>query len=422
MRHRIPPPASAPTPPTVAPDLDAAARAFFPDLTRVEPVTGGGLVRVEAPTGTWCVRRWPAAAPRERVDFVHAVLRHARAAGIDAVPTVAELPAPGEGSTLLLGGRRYDAQSWLPGRPAGRSPAQSAPTGERINLPAALPETVFTELVQTVAKVHAATVDLPRRDGPVATLESVDGAVQRAWGSYRTQLRPVAATTPVVQRWLRTGERALPAARAALIATPALWQEAPVAAHLDLWPAHALAIRGGAGGERLSGLVDWERTAFASPLLDLSQLVTNFAGWSAEAAEAVLAAYREVHPLAPETRRLLPAVAALDLVAETGWLLGAAYAPRPAEREPLPETVRVGVEALVASLEAVVAVLERGDRSAKDAARRWDHRRPKPGGASARPGPRPSAPNRGAAGARSDDRRPARPKGPRRPKPGAQRR
>lgn len=416
MRHAIAPPPIEVAAPPLDPGLDEAARSFFPDATAVTRVAGGDhLVRVDTPAGAWGVRRWPATALAERLAFIHAVLRHARGAGIDAVPSVAALPPPRHETVLTVGGRRYDAQTWLPGRPHGRGLAVQAPTGERVNVPGPLTPLLSSALVETIASIHEATVGIPRGGAPVVSLEGVFGAVQRAWGAHRDRLRPVAGTTPPIQRWLRVGERALPAARAAFQGAPELWQESPIVGHHDLWPAHALVAPGGepAGPERLSGLVDWERAAYASPLLDLAQLVTHFAGWSADAAEAVLSAYVAVRPLAPEARRLLPAVAALDLVAEAGWLLSIAYASRPLNEPPLPEAVRAGAEALVASLEAVAAVLERGDKPAKGATRTWNHRRPKPDGSAPRADAAPGGDDRRTS-RRPRNRPPKPPAGPRR--------
>ncbi len=184
-------------------------------------------------------------------------------------------------------------------------------------------------------------------------------------------MRPVAAKTPPVQRWLRVGERALPDALAVLRDVSAVWSATPVVAHLDLWPAHVLLSRDG-DEQRITGLLDREDAAFASPLLDLAQLVTHFGGWRAEAAESP----RRIRQHPPAGTGGAPSaspVAALDLVAEAGWLLCVAYAPRRPEDLPVPEGVRAGAEALVASLEAVTAVVARGDQPEKGSARKWNY-------------------------------------------------
>jgi hypothetical protein len=157
---------------------------------------------------------------------------------------------------------------------------------------------------------------------------------------------------------------------------------ARVVLHLGLWPAHVLLGERRDGGDDAIGLIGWEGAAAGSPLLDLAHLTTRCRGWSAPNAELVLAAYAALRPLAPEERRGLPAVAALDLVAAAGHLLDLAYGPRGEEAWPPPTALRAGAEFLVASLEAAAAVAAQGDAPRKGAARRWQHRpKPSPGGA-----------------------------------------
>ena len=402
MHHHPPPPSPAEPTPTVADDLAEAARAFFPDARRAEPVRGHDhLVRVVTAESAWGVRRWPAETTAARIAFVHAVLGRARAAGLAVAPAVASLPSPAGGETMLArGDRRYDARAWLPGRTAGRSiPGRRADDGA-VDLPTMLSENVCVALAEAVARLHLATEELARTPGvPTAPLAAVVGAVEGAWAAQRARLRPVAPKTPPVQRWLAVGERAIPAALAALERGGDPDAGPRVALHLNLWPAHVL-LDGEAGG--VVGLLGWEGTTVGSPLLDLAQLVTRCRGWSAPAAELVLAAYAAVRPLSPEERRLLPAVAALDLVAAAGRLLDLADAPR-ADDDPIqPTGLRAGAESFVASLEAATAVVAQGDAPLKSRARRWQHR-PRAGDGRPGGGPRPAKPDR----SRSD--RPRRP-------------
>jgi Ser/Thr protein kinase RdoA (MazF antagonist) len=365
--------------PSVPSDLAEAARAFFPDATRIEAVGAGALVRVEAPPGDWSVRRWRPGTSEGRIRFVHDLLRTIRDAGIDVVPAVGALPGGEE--VLDRDGSLYDAQGWLPGGPVGRATLVRGPGGESVNLPAPLAEAATTETIKTVARIHGATQRLARaRGAPFTTLSEVARAVQDGWERARARLRPVAATTPAVQRWIRAGERALPAAVRDLAAASSVFHDASVVGHGDLWPAHVLwqrAERGSEGQARLSGIVDWTDAAAASPLLDLAQLVGHFGGWSGRNAEEAIGAYAAVRRLDPDERRLLPAVAVLDLVAEAGWLLTLAYAD--ADRgEQTPSALRDGADAIVASLENAAEVAVRGDRPAKPVRRRWVRRAPAP--------------------------------------------
>lgn len=410
--HHQPPPA-APVPA----DLAAAALAFFPDLVAVEVVAGRDhLARVVTAEGAWRVRRWPAGTARARLAFVHRFLDRAGEGGV-VVPAVAGLGGASDGERALAsGGRLYDAQGWVPGRALGPSLAGSGPEGDPVHLPALLDEERFVAVAAAMARVHAATSDLPLApETPVVPLAGVVGAVKRAWAAQRARLRPIAPRTPLVQRWLAAGERALPAALAALARTmPEPEPEAggAVVLHLGLWPAHVIAADEAAGeGGGALGLIGWEGAAAGSPLLDLAQIATRCRGWSAVNAELALAAYAAVRPLAPEERRLLPAVAALDLVAAAGHLLDTAFGPGRDPEAPTPTALRAGAEALVASLETAAAVAAQGDGPRKPIARRWQHRTPAPPGGAADPSRAPG--RRSAPGGPS--RHQARRGGPRRP-------
>jgi Ser/Thr protein kinase RdoA (MazF antagonist) len=359
----------------VPPDLDAAARVFVPDATSIAPVGNGGLVRVETPSGVWSVRRWRPGTTEDQIRFVHDHLRALRGADIEIVPEVRTLADGGE--VFVRDGVLYDAQSWLPGSPIARQAPERGPGVEHVNLPLSLPPAQQVELIEAVARLHEASAPLARtRSVPEVPLAAVAGAVRDAWERARVRLRPVAPMSPHVQRWIRAGERALRVAMRDVAEAPAIYRDASVVAHNDLWPVRVLWSRpgrGDEGGTRLSGIVGWVDAAAGSPLLDLAQLVGHFGGWTATTAEDAIGAYVAVRRLGPDERRLLPAVAVLDLVAEAGWLLSVAYAD-PSEREASSQ-LRDGVESIVSSLEQAAEVAVRGDRP-QTKGRRWVHREP----------------------------------------------
>lgn len=360
-------------------DLHRAALAFFPQAHRLTSL-GDDLLRIDDATGVWKLRRWRSGTAPERIRFVHAVLAAASAANLDFVPTVAELAEkPGE-RILSLDGRLYDTQSWLIGQPLAQLAQESGPSGEHVNLPLSVRPAAWQATIEAIARFHEATSPLAHtRNVPAMPLAGVGQAARRAWEQQRNQLRPIAPRVTPIQRWLRTGERALVAALEALDSAPELSRAVEVVGHNDLWPSHILWQRGGrdAGGEsaRLAGIVDFSEAAAGSPLVDLAHLVTHFGGWTAERAENAMGAYHDVRPLSPEERRLLPAVAALDLIAEAGWLLTIAYA-LPARREQAASSeLRLGATALVDSLEVVTPVLLRGDAPLKPKRTQWIPRR-----------------------------------------------
>lgn len=391
-------------------DIRQAASAFFPNASRVTPF-GDDLLRVDDASGIWKLRRWRQGATQERVRFVHETLRAARSAGVDVVPETAPL-ADGSGSGVyVLRDRVYDAETWLPGAPLAQIAQEAGPNGEHVNLPVMIRPAAWEMTIQAVASLHAATQTTAwRRGTPAMPLEAVGAASRRAWEYHRQKLRPIAPRHPIIQRWIRTAERAIYAALAALEAAPELARAVDVAGHHDLWPSHVLWLRGGRDGgggpARLGGIIDFAEAATGSPLLDLAHLVAHFGGWTAERAETAMGIYGDVRRLTPDERRLLPAVATLDLIAEAGWLLTIAFALPERAEQAASSQLRMGATALIESLEVVTPVLLRGDSPTRPIKKRWVPRRqlpqpsgrPRPDRPPRQPGSRPRTPQRPRSG------------------------
>jgi hypothetical protein len=238
--------------------------------------------------------------------------------------------AAGDGSTVLaLDGHLYDAESWLPGRAPLRGPDLLDERGRGINRPSPLSAATLMSAVRAIATWHGSTESLAARENvPQAPLDAALRAVRASWEEQRQRLRPLAPRTTHIQRWIRTGEVVLAAATEALAGADFLRSRPTVVGHLNLWPAHLLVSRF-EGQERITGMLDFAESAASSPLIDLAQLMSHFNGWTGAAAEDAIGAYADVRTLAPEERRLLPAVAGLDLVAETGRLPAVQRGDRP---------------------------------------------------------------------------------------------
>jgi Ser/Thr protein kinase RdoA (MazF antagonist) len=187
----------------------------------------------------------------------------------------------------------------------------------------------------------------------VATVLDLLDGVGQSWRLARHTLRPIAPTHPPVQRWLRLGEQLLPAAERAILEAN-LHQLRPVVAHAGLWPAHVLVERA-----TVTGLLDFGAAVVTTPLLDVAQLVTRFAGWTAEHAELVLASYSGAFLLTPEERRTLPAMAALDLVVEAARLLRFGYAEVLPPASVQATAAKAGALAMLDSMEAVTGAVVR---------------------------------------------------------------
>jgi Ser/Thr protein kinase RdoA (MazF antagonist) len=356
---------------TIAEDLQAAARAYFRDATALDPIDGyPDMVRVTAPSGLWRIRRWPEATLPSEIAFSHEIMTVARVAGLSIVPAVAEAPGEAESSALRLGDRLYDAQEWLPGHPPPRGEVTWPEPDDRIELPVPLSAANLADVSAALAHLHEATAHFAARKGiPTAPLDMLPDAVRQAQSRYLGVLRASARREPAIQRWLATGER-LVAAATPVVHGATRDDSLPTSIlHLGLWPARVLLL-----DNSVSGLIGWEHVAAGSPLLDLAQATLRLHGWSVDAVEEAVGAYSAIRPLAPEERRLFPAVAALDAVATTGRLLEQTYAVHETARPPT--ALRAAIDMMLRSMTALDRNLNAPPPGAKR--RTWVHRAPHP--------------------------------------------
>jgi len=119
-------------------------------------------------------------------------------------------------------------------------------------------------------------------------------------------------------RWSELLPKAVEAAREVCGDLPEGPRLGYVLCHGDLWPAHVHFE-----GDAFVGFTDFESLCFASPALDLAQLVLHFGGWRIR--EDVLRGYDRVAPLDERDRSLLPVEAVADLADEGYWALEALY-------------------------------------------------------------------------------------------------
>jgi hypothetical protein len=126
--------------------------------------------------------------------------------------------------------------------------------------------------------------------------------------------------------------------------------------HGNLWPVDLL-VQGRDTDRQLAGIVGWSATGVGSPLIDLAQLAVHTAGWSGALAESVLGAYAETGRIKPAERRLLPVVAAIDLLPRVGRLLELAYVDDAMIDHEAQPVLRSGMKMLLTSLENLTQVL-----------------------------------------------------------------
>jgi Ser/Thr protein kinase RdoA (MazF antagonist) len=352
-------------------DLSTAASKFFPEVTSVEIAAGShSLARVETPDGVFALRRWPQMTTRERVQYVHAVL-----AALSDLPFGPKIVSAGEGEKVLKFKQHlFDAYTWLDGKPL-RRPESSDRLSQPVSLPRNAAASTIEELTGAIAHMHTATKSLAgKRGGPILPPDALVTGAKAVWMQQRTRLRPIAHLTPNVQRWLRTGERALPLTEKFILTLSNEAETDLVITHANLWPDHVLVQRE-AGQERVTGIVDFKEVVASTPLLDLAQIVTHFNGWSDDSAEQVIGAYGNIASLTPAERRDLPAIATLDLIASTGRILIALHVELGSPNAT--ESMRDAADSMLRSLEAATITLERLEGINQPGPRKWVHRSPR---------------------------------------------
>jgi Ser/Thr protein kinase RdoA (MazF antagonist) len=340
-------------------NLQQATQRFFQSIESTESIgSAHHLLRVTSGGESYVVREWPATTAADQVTLAARALDAAAATSGGRLPVPQPVGDTAGGWSVRIGDRLYSASSWLPGRPLARYGDFRTPDGEVIDvpLPASAPAgNLVLDAVRTIGRLHEATASIAAASpGSQATLSRVLKQSERRWSEQRKVVGDRAANSPEIRRWLRCGNRIFPVAAELLGHVGAIGGSTII--HGDIWPANLL-IEGHAADRVLSGVVGWSSVAVGSPLIDLAHLAIHTSGWSGALAENILGAYSEVATLSPGDRRLLPVVAAVDLVPRVGWLLHLAYVDdRMIGHESQP-VLRSGLKSLLVSLENLTNVL-----------------------------------------------------------------
>jgi len=391
-------------------NLHEVTNQFFTHVVRTEQVgSAAHLLRVATDYGDYILREWVARTTVDRINLTQRALHLAATASGGRLPVPRPVLGQSDAWAVQVGDRFVSAASWLPGRPLARYGDFRTPGHEVIDvpLPASAPaESIILEAVRTIGRFHTATASLALEVGGARfTLTRLFDNSRSTWIKQRKVVGERAANSPEIRRWLRCGNRIVPAAAEHLEQVGTTGASCLV--HGDIWPANLL-IEGSAAERTLTGLVGWSSVSIGSPLIDLAHLAIHSSSWSGALAENILGAYTEVAALSPAERRLLPVVAALDLVPRVGWLLNLAFVDdRMIGHESQP-ILRSGLKSLLMSLENLTNILapDAGWEQRKTA----ESRRARGGGAIRRIRPTGTKPNPQSESGRS---RP----GPRRGRP-----
>ncbi|MCI0492445.1 MAG: phosphotransferase [Planctomycetes bacterium] len=292
----------------------------------VEPLgSAGGMSgavfwRITARRGLLALRQWPAEHPTaNRLHFIHAVLQHAAARGIQFLPV--PIATSDRHSFVLHGGHLWELAKWMPGA------ADYLQTPNPTKL-----QRTFTAL----ARFHVATADFDRgRAGvlgvghladpaPQATASPVLGigigaspgiarrlAALRGLSSDETARlsRAIHETAwpelvPLARSFVVSLPRVLPAAIACLV--PLASVPLPLQPCLrDVWHDHVLFV-----GDEVSGIIDFGAMSIDAPAGDVARLLGSLTRNDTEAWQTGLDAYGAVRPLSADELR---AVTAFDM-------------------------------------------------------------------------------------------------------------
>lgn len=285
-------------------------------LQRVEHLgfSGSALWKVIASEPTsWpsplCLKRWPADhPPPARLPWMHQVLLHAAANGIDYVPRPM-LTRAGQ-SSCQHAGSTWELMTWLPGD-IDQSPL---PAVERV-----------TAAFRALARFHQATADYgANAPGEKYQTLTIHERLARYRKLQQGQLEVcrqafIARRIPVIDdlahEWIVRHSQ-LPLAILQQLEIADRWQLPLQPAIRDLWRDHVLFT-----GNDVSGLIDFGAMRKDTPLTDIARLLGSLAQDDTTLRNMACAAYAELLPLSERDRDLINLIDHSGaLIAGWNWL------------------------------------------------------------------------------------------------------
>ncbi|MFO0912316.1 MAG: phosphotransferase [Pirellulales bacterium] len=262
--------------------------------------SGAGIWRVETPTATYALRRWPPGAPdARRLEFIHRVLAHAQRHG--APPLAGPLPTD-RGPTWVQGlDHLWELAPWLP----GAADLRLHPSDDRLAV-----------AMRGLAQFHRATRDFAPQTGPSPGLKYRHQLAQRidaiaaAWhtspGDWPTAeirhrigelILPLLGPAPSdASVWLGGSAPPLNAGQSwRQVLQTACQHSWPLQPCLrDIWHPHVFFQ-----GDRLTGFIDFGAVNWEHRSADIGRLLGSLVARDTRSWELGLSAYQEVWPLEP---------------------------------------------------------------------------------------------------------------------------
>lgn len=270
--------------------------------------SGARFWRVQAPTGVFCLRRWPREHPdRQQLEFIQAVLWHVRQEGFHLAPLPVETRT--HAGYLCEAGHLWELAPWLP----GHADYHRYPSPKKLRSAAAV-----------LARFHlaAASFPLPHRgpDSPPGLQKRIDALA--AWTPAKLARLAAAITTADWPQLVRRAERLVPLySRAADSVVDLLNQAAVIRVPLepcirDIWHDHVFYLN-----DEVSGLIDFGAMRVDSVATDLARLFGSLCGDDSAAWLEALNAYDSIRPLSSSEALLVTAYDRANvLLSGMSWL------------------------------------------------------------------------------------------------------
>lgn len=291
------------TPPERVSDTEVAAVALafgqeLLDVTHIGQMGGFGgcyIVRAQTATGARCLRRWPADVPPERVAFLQGALAHAAGRSFALFPR--NEPAAAGERLIVRDGHVWEYTTWAAGAPhtdGHLSPAR------------------LDAAARTLARMHAALEGFdPRGITFARDLPAEFAVLVKLYESLRPAINRANADGVAASHLLDEIPIAVQRVAVALDRYPAVFTDTSGVAHGDIDPEHLFFT-----GDQVTGIIDFDETAFRPQSSDLAMLLERCTSWDAAAERAAVAAYRAERALTEDEAAAMPALATLAIL---GW-------------------------------------------------------------------------------------------------------
>lgn len=252
--------------------------------------SGARLWRITVGGKDYCLRRWPVEhPPRQRLEFIHAVLRHVAAAGFDLIP-IPMRDRTGQ-SVIEWHDALWELAPWLP----GVADYQAFPTPGRL-----------ASAMQALARFHRAAASFSA--GECAASPGMNQRAQQLWSLREGEWAKLAK---VIQPddWPELCDVAQAFAALVPLAIQRISPHVAAAARKpvplqpcirDIWHDHVLFT-----GEAVTGIVDFGAMRRDSVAGDVARLIGSLAMDDLHQRSQALAAYESIRALSLTEREMV---------------------------------------------------------------------------------------------------------------------